>query len=463
MGTWWKSTLAFGIASPEFRRENLSRKLALLATLALPFQQALTIDVGFPIKISEVLMAAAVVIAAVSGIARKDVRNIRIARWTIDRVLVAIIAITVVASTLIVVIGSHLTDQIPGVERSSIVDLALYTCYGLFVVFAWWIVRGASARLIGEVLIQSSWLCGIAVLAQVISRFIPDARYALAAVGFSIDRWGAEIAGVTFMRNGPFLEGQHLGFYAGAMFVLALYKKRFVSASIALGCAFISISTTAFVAIAISLVVTTILRPSKVTLIASTVTAAVMSAAIAVVPTLRSLFLFQLGKLNLFGLGDGAKTVSLDVRSAKTDIGWRMMWDHPFGVGSGRFGVYFHDYVGEYDSFSDYITSGQGRAIAENVYLQIGAELGVVAACAFVALLVAIGIAAWRRSRAGLAVVIFVAVGSLTQSSWTFLPIWMLLAFAAAYVVKPLAMSGIASKQHSERRAYRAELGPDAV
>lgn len=419
-----------GIGSSDFRRAPLSAQLALAAVLTVPLQQAGTVDVGFPLKLSEIFMGLAVVSAIVRGIRARTLKF----RWSVDEICVSFIALCLVVSTLIAVTSADLSASIPGVSRSAVLDLALYTVYGAFVLAAWWTLRLVDARLIRDVLMQSLWLCFIAVCMQLAVRLTDNGRSFLESLGFAMDRWGAQIGDVTTLRNGPFLEGQQLGFYAGAMLVIALYSRRYVTGVAALVCVAWSLSTTAFLATVVAIVIATVVRPTRGSLITAASLATAAALLVSFVTPLRDALILQLAKLNLFGFGTERAMVSLDVRSAKTEIGWRMMWDYPWGVGSGRYGAVFLNYQSDYPQIPNRVLEEKARAIAENVYVQIGSELGLIAFCAFLLLITWLIFKSWRGSRLGIAVCAFVAVGAVTQSSWTFIPLWVLLAFGSSLV-----------------------------
>lgn len=445
-----------------YRQESLASKTALWGILALPFQQALTVDVGFPIKISEILFAVAIAAKILEFIRGRHQYSLRRIIRDPTVIAVGLIAITLTASAIVAAVSADLTEAIPGVSRSAYIDLALYVAYGAFALSAWLVLRDINHHLFVNILVLSLWLCGAAVVLQMVARMFTPLSPLLTSMGFAMDRWGANIGGTTFLRNGPFLEGQHLGFYAGGLIVLTLFAGRYISAAVAIACAIYSMSTTAFIAVALTLLITIISKPSKKLLLAAASGIIAAGVLISSVPPLRDAFLFQLSKLNLFGLGDPARTVSLGVRSAKTEIGWRMILDHPIGVAPGRFGVHFHDYVDSYTVFSDYIRNGEGRAIAENVYIQVGSELGVVGVIALIALIGTLLYRTWLRDRATFSMVLFVSIGIVTQSSWTFLPIWVFLGLGASLIIRsesePDERAGNFPAA-SPRRAYRLQNG----
>ncbi|RCK59693.1 hypothetical protein DTO57_05850 [Microbacterium sorbitolivorans] len=427
--------------------------------LFIPLQQAFTVNIGSPVKISEVMFGIAILVRGYELL--RDRSGLK-SPWLRGIVPMAVLGVvlSLAVSTASAIATSDFSVAIPGVSRSPIVDIGIYVVYGCFAIVVWFLLRGVRFNLLTAVLIQSVWVCGGAVLLQIVSRFTPGLTGFLSNAGFAMDRWGIAVGGVTFLRNGPFLEGQQLGFYAGGLIVLSLFGRKYFSAAVAIACALCSMSTTAFIAVAIALLATVIAKPSRTLLIASGVALIVATLTVVVVAPLRDAFIFQLSKLNLFGLGEPAHTVSLGVRSAKSEIGWRMMWDNPLGVGPGRFGLRFHEYVDEYDVFSDYIREGKGRAIAENVYIQMGAELGVLGLLALGVLIASLLVITWRRGRGIFSLMVFVAVGVATQSSWTFLPIWVFLATAASAADSFGRRERPLGATDSPRRAYRMGLKP---
>lgn len=431
-----RSPRGTGVRSEEFWNAPSYEKAILLAVLFIPFQYALTVHVGFPLKISEVLVVIAVLLRALRWRDKRD-------GWSFDQIAVGLIAVCVVLSTVIAVITLDPTQEVLGLHRSHLVDTVLYFGYAVFVLVAWWLLRSVDARLIRDVLFQALWLCAAAVAFQAVCLLV-GAPHILDALGFDSRLRGQEILGVQLARSGPFLEGQHLGFFAGALVILALYSRRWPALVVALACAAYSQSTTAVLGIVGAVVLASLLRPNKRILITLGAVAAAASVVVAVVKPLRDAVIFQLAKLGLVApASDVNFTQSLDIRTIKTEIGWRMMWDNPLGVGPGRFAANFPTYWHDYELPTYYYTTDM-RAITENVYMHIGAENGVVAFLAFVALLVWILVRSFRVSPAITALALFTAIAVSTQSSWTFLPIWVVLAYLTS-AVSPRAIAAAAA------------------
>lgn len=442
-----RSPRGTGVRSEAFWASPLQDKLMLLAVLFVPFQYALTVHVGFPLKISEVLIVAALFVRVIRW------RSYRV-RWSFDQTVVALIAVCVVVSAVLALLSLDPAQDVLGVHRSHRVDTILYLGYGMFVLIAWWLLRTVDARIIRDVLIQALWLCTAAVAFQAICLLL-KAPQILDFFGFDSRQRGQEVFGFQLARSGPFLEGQHLGFFAGALVILALYTRRWPALAAAIVCAAYSQSTTALLGVVGAIVLASILRPNKRILITLGSVAAVAAVAVALVKPLRDAVIFQLAKLGLVAPeSDINFTQSLDIRTIKTEIGWRMMWDNPLGVGPGRFAANFPTYWHDYDLPTYYYTTDM-RAITENVYMHIGAENGVLAFLAFAALVVWIFVRSFRVSPGVTALVLFTAIAVATQSSWTFLPIWVVLAFMTS-AVSPSAVE-------SYREARRARREPQPV
>ena len=192
-------------------------------------------------------------------------------------------------------------------------------------------------------------------------------------------------------------------------------------------------STTAYAGLAVGIALMVILKFSKV-VIPLVATALVGVLALLFSDSLRTTLGRQLAKVGFteFAPDYQYATTSLNLRGVKSQISFDMSADNPiFGVGPGRYGAYFDQYVSGRQLPWIYSTD-QTRPIAENAYAHVAAELGYVALIAFGLLIVVL---LWRNLRnASLMgmLAVFTALGVSTQSSWTFLPIWTFFALLAA-------------------------------
>ncbi|MCO1339151.1 hypothetical protein BJH93_09645 [Kocuria polaris] len=151
------------------------------------------------------------------------------------------------------------------------------------------------------------------------------------------------------------------------------------------------------------------------------------------VDSFRRFWIFQMEKLSLVsGARDfSGSDVSLDVRVEKALIGLRIIADNPvLGIGPGRYSVLFHEYATSPPIPSYYFSSWTHKAIVENVYVQIGVEIGLLGMLLF-CIFVLRHILRGRWSTGTLSISIFVAIGLATQSSWTFIPIWIAIGLLA--------------------------------
>lgn len=412
--------------SPQSRLPVYAR-LAAAAIVFSPFQYALTWRTGFPLKISEVL----IVVAAVAFImtsrrlpGRRDTGNLIVA------LLVAAVALSAIVNLAV----PPAMANPPGFTRSVTLDLALYVGYAALVGVAWWMMRTLPGATFGRAMIVAVWVCGAATLFQSLMMTLGQPEI-LEALGFTSPLSG-RTAGDDTLRSGPFLEGQHLGFFAGAGLLVCLHRRAWLGAAVSVGMALYSESTTSLVGLVAGAVLAIVTRPNGKALLTVAAVPVGLGVIAVVYRPFREWILFQLAKLG-FSTGDDYSryvTLSLDIRGAKTDIGWRILAEHPLlGVGSGRYGIAFHEYSDEY-RLPHYYYSGTMRAIAENAYAHIGAEQGLLGLGALVALVGFLIIRNIRRVPSQpilVALAGYVAVAIATQSSWTFLPIWILFAYLA--------------------------------
>ncbi|WP_038467422.1 O-antigen ligase [Arthrobacter sp. PAMC 25486] len=256
----------------------------------------------------------------------------------------------------------------------------------------------------------------------------------LHAVNFATEGTGNSLfSGDAGTRSGPFLEGQHLGFFAGALAIVCLGRKAWFGMVWCLWASLYSQSTTALIGLVVAAGIAIVFRLSFRAIMATGVGTIAAAFAVQVFPAAREFTTFQLAKLGLFGFDNNYDfaTLSMDLRDVKTTIAFQMMGDYPAtGVGPGRFGAYFFDYPLSNELPNYYYTSDH-RAIAENAYAQVAAESGVIMLGLLVILL---AVLFWRNQTAHVSVfalVGYIGVGILTQSSWTFIPIWVLIAYAS--------------------------------
>lgn len=398
-------------------------RLILLAIVFMPFQYALTISIGFPLKISEVLAALGIA-AYLLGPSRRRIRP-DFATLLVVLLMVALTFSAVANFAPVEIIGAAI-----GYGRGMRQDLILYAAFAVFAVAFWAVARRVDRILLIRAVIASIWTCGAAVLLQWAASITGSAGV-IAALGFRTAGVGGDTGS---LRSGPFLEGQHLGFFAGAALIVAIYRRSWAAAAVAVASILYSESTTAYVGLAVGVLLLIILRPHARVLIPAAAIALVGTIVVLVWEPVRETLGRQLAKLGFteFAPDYLYATTSINIRSAKAEIAFRMMGDNPwFGVGPGRFGAHFGEYANDYTLPWVYYT-GVTRPIAENAYGHVAAELGVLALIVFVALIIYVVIR--NRVEPPVFVILagYIAVSIATQSSWTFMPIWVFLAILCA-------------------------------
>lgn len=393
----------------------------LLAVIFMPFQYALTINLFFPLKISEILIAISIVAYAVAH---------RRLKWDFASTVVLLLALAAFFSTVFN-LPSRFDLSTTGYDRPLEADTLLYLGYALFALTLWALLRRVDREKSIRAVVVSIWTCGAAVLLQWIAS-ITGSSALIAILGFRAVGIGGDTSS---LRSGPFLEGQHLGFFAGAALLLAIYRRSYWSVAVAAASIVFSQSTTAYVGLAAGLVCVLILRPRSRSLSIIGAVGVIGAVVVLTVPALQTILGRQLAKLGFteFAPDYQFATTSLDIRSAKTSISFDMMLENPiFGVGPGRFGANFGSFSPNYDLPVYYYTSATARPIAENAYGHVGAELGVAALVLFGSLVLYALLRNWRSSPAIFALAPYLAISVSTQSSWTFLPIWTFIAILCA-------------------------------
>jgi hypothetical protein len=126
---------------------------------------------------------------------------------------------------------------------------------------------------------------------------------------------------------------------------------------------------------------------------------------------------------------------NVDKRELRWQAAARMLAEHPvLGVGPGGF-------RGEYAAASHNAELAEQTPVAHNMFLEVAAELGLPAFCAFIGLVAVAFVAAERVLRTGRdrtamagvqAALLTVAVGATFLSEQYYLPLWLLTALAVA-------------------------------
>lgn len=405
------------------RNATFTEWMLYLAVAFIPFQQALTIDLGFPLKISEIL-AIIGVISYVIGC------RFRVVRSRIDWIVIAMAAIVMISSLY----AAFTTDgaaRPEGYPNGLLFDLAQYTGYAMLAM--------ALAMAIGAVLSPEKfsealgWAVRLAVLYaafQVVVWLLGGSVVELLNGNFQM---GTQY-GVRMPRNGPFREGNYLGFFAATSLFFLARSRDILGITLASILVLYSQSTGAMVGAAAAVVVSILLRPSRRKLIVLAIAAVAATIVALVVPPVNRLIVGQLTKLGLIENNLGASYgYSLRSRSVNAETGFNMGLSNPIlGLGQGRYSLYYDEYI-DRTGLPDNFDATNVRHIANNAYSQIAAEAGLLALVVFVALLVALLYVSRLDSSSLAAVVIALAVGLVAFPAWTNITAWMVIGGLISY------------------------------
>ncbi|KQQ10640.1 O-antigen ligase family protein [Rathayibacter sp. Leaf296] len=414
-------------ASTDVTGESLPvwAKLVVAAIVAAPLQYAFTIRIGSPLKISEILIA----LALVARILSPSSRPLKAPGLG----FVVLLAAALAASSLwsLVASPSALLD-FTGYTRSPQGDIVFYTVFGLFALAGWWLFTQLSRDQIERAIVLSVWLCGAATLLQIVGA-AAGAEGLLTSLGYRTNTAGGEDITEATLRSGPFLEGQHLGFFAAPGLLVALARRSWAAAIVAILVVFYSQSTTAVLGLVVAAAIIVLIRPG-VKIFASVLALSLgLLALSAFVPAVREFLLKQAAKVGLVDQVDQFRFagLSFDVREEKFLTAVKMASDHlVLGVGPGRFGSYFSQYA-DYNQLPAYYRTTATRPIAENVYGQVFSENGLFALVALVGLLAVLLLGSLRARPIVVGIAASVIIGVWTQSSWTFMPIWVYIGYLA--------------------------------
>lgn len=437
MGTMTASRIAYRGQSIAAARPtiSISHRLLLIAIALSPLQKALTIEAGFPLKLCELAIIAALVLAPFS-------RGTKKTGLTVERTLIVALLVVTVLSTAFALVTPTPAGPFSGYGRSIGTDAVLYLGYSAMVLLAWFIMIDIDPvrfrRAVGVAVRVCTAFCALQFVLWSVGSF-----ELLRFFGFEL------VLGSTFgspvPRNGPFMEGNYLGFFAGLALMVCLRSKDVLGVVLATACLLYSQSTNAILAVVAGLILTLLLRPQVRWASLFGFVGLVIALAIAAIPRVQAVLAFQLSKLGLGSESAGADTSrSIAIRSGKSATGSEIAFDHPlFGVGPGRFGVWFAEYA-DPGAFPVGYLPLRGRAITENAYIQMGSEIGLIALLVFAALLAVQAFRAFRANRLDFALAIYFVFALNAAPSWTTVTIWVGLAYLGVAARESASDPGLA-------------------
>lgn len=403
------------------------RTAAALAVLAtLPFTYALTIRVGFPLKLYELVLVASAVIAFAEG-------RVRVARGSL-RVLAPMLlfAVWAMAGTAYRLVAPPSTFDGSGFSTrfGPVGDAVLKSGYLGLALWAFLLV--ASVAYEEPRRVARWWMIGAAASATYAWVLFLSSVFALPAPLLP----GMEqpqiinVGGRELFRGGTFEEGNYFAMYVLCSVAVAAWL-RWYRAALALSVTMlITFSTANTVSLALFWMLLGWFRASRERdprtrlLIAGGAVGAVALAVIVLLPT-GYLQAFIVDKL--VSDDPGSKLDRLDL----TVAGLRMALEHPvMGVGFTQFGYHYRAY-----NLTDiFAVARPMKATVVNVWVEILSETGLVG----LALVLAFGKRLWQAARAAIpssdafrAALPALALSLLTYPTYTVAFLWAFLALIA--------------------------------
>lgn len=332
--------------------------LLSLAFLFLPFTQALTIDVGFPLKIYELLFVAS---AGAFLFSREPLDFSAIGHMLKPLAFFWLVAVGSFFAAAYADTG-HLG---PNFRGGAVADGAMRVAYLLLNLGIFLMTtsrrHGSAARLL-----TLSWLVG----STISSLYLIYCAFSFLLVGDAIMLPGLErhqlgaIGPFTLSRSGTFEEGNFGGLYFLLSAVLAFQTRHFILACFAVTGLLLTQSTSAYFAF-IALLGSYYLLSRRNLLFFIPYFIAACTAAF-------GLFVYfaEQGKFETTGSASGA------VRFNEAMTGINMWLSSPVhGLGLGQYGYQYYRYVWDMSLAESLVSE---RHIASNIYVEILAELGLL-------------------------------------------------------------------------------------
>lgn len=349
----------------------------LIAIATLPLTQALTVDVGFPLKISEIALLTAVPMRLTSLRARPRDQGQWIRR---PRLLASLfILATILSLSYALTIQPDRPSDLGFYRFGPEVDGLLQLAYLILAVGAMLIVFDITRRRRDDVtrvyLRGAIAAAAYAIYANVGLPALPNASNQSAMVG-----------GISILRAGTFLEGNFFGLYLLTALILALYARRpWIAALLSIG-TLLSLSTPSIV-FAVILWLIFMAQSAKTN-------PASLWAAIPIVAILLALPNSYFYSAILEKVSD-PQSQSVVERKGSARAAVEMFRDHPLtGVGIAQYGLWFREYRPAF--VPPQFLKEEERFVPNNVYAQVAAEQGLLGLIPFVGLLLFVLRTAWR-------------------------------------------------------------------
>lgn len=331
--------------------------LAALGVIFLPFTKALTINIGFPLKIYEMCFVLAIPLFMVG---RQSVP-----KWFVKKHLIYALALLVVAiySSLLMMLDVFPTTEVT-YRGGKVIDSLMRVSYLTFNIMVFVLVFYAATK--NQWIIVRCWFAGVLLA------FLYHS-YTFLSVGMTGDAFllpGLErhqmgwVGPVLFPRSGVFEEGNFAGLYYLASTALALHQNKHLFAIMAL-CGVCMTLSTSTIASAIIFFIVYMYSKHKFSYKHLTLLVGII----------------LLGYVLYTGLDIGSKFEqrageSGAVRLNEAMTGLNIFYSRPLlGAGMGQYGYLFNEF--EWNSDLRVIASVD-KHIPNNVYIELMSELGII-------------------------------------------------------------------------------------
>lgn len=412
--------------------------LFLLFLLFLPFTRALTLNIGFPLKISELILGLLIL---------ASIANFRFRISKPKKIINIVLISFVIWASFSFVINEiwnypYPLKQIPSRMGSLHLDSLLRLAYIYLSVIAYFISQKYFSKYPKAL---KFWLMG-AVISSIYAwyLFLSSSLNIPYIKLFGMDEIPQNINGV--VRCGTFKEGNFFGLYLLLSAVIALYLKRTKTGIFLILSIVTTLSTITFVSVFVFLVYLSrrILLKKKVLIYFLILLPFI---AIFSIMFVQSSFFKEMiyAKLNKPSTELSPSNFSKVDRVLSSRIAFKQGLDNPF------FGVGPYNYALHYDKFNDfetyiennsewslnYFKRSNKRAIPNNVYLEVWSEYGVVGFAIFILFLILILIKAFQSKNdiiTGGIIALMVSFNAFP--SFIMLFIWAFLAIPLALTIK---------------------------
>lgn len=343
--------------------------LILISLVALPFTQALTINIKFPLKIYEVCLffASALMLTrmriAIAPTAKREIRILAFF-WVAATIMFLVRIISPAEGITVSGFISRFGPMGDGAAKLlylmlSFLGFAVFSCYAY-----WEEERFTKAWLIG------AWICALYTWYLFLSSLLGLQPILLPGMdGAQRLSFGA----YAFIRSGTFEEGNFLGLYLLLSACLALHARRIPLAVFLAATVLVSASTASLFGMLLMIVFLALrgIRQRKsarqrLAVLLSVIIFIALAPIAAKTTYVRSVIM---GKMTTSSAGSGLDRLDHAIAAL------RMFADHPLiGVGLSQYG-YFYERYKYYDIYALFHMT---KRIPNNVYLEVLSELGLI-------------------------------------------------------------------------------------